>query len=173
MKKILIISILSFAYLVGFAQINRTIWGVTLGKSTKSNVRAVLINKGFSVHTSSKGGYSILTTGIYFGGENWSYASFDFADGLLFKVSFQNNKDDSEALPESVYERLKIALDKKYGRYYYNLVTRDEVTAWSNYSDGKTNILLGLRNHNTEYVNLIYYDTYLMQKTIQKENDEL
>ena len=174
MKKTLIITILCFTSLLSFAQISRTFWGCTLGKSTKSNVRTVLINRGYRITTEQDGSYSVTAKNIYFGGVYWSYVSFSFVNGLLYNVCFQNNEYESVVSPKKVYEKLKIALDKKYGKYYFDLDSDDGNTTWSNYSDGKTNILLSLGDyHYTRYVSVGYYDEYLRQVKKQKENDEL
>jgi hypothetical protein len=174
MKKIMIITILCFTSLVSFAQISRTFWGCTLGKSNKNNVRTVLINRGYRVNTESDGSYTVKSNNIYFGGVNWSYVSFSFVNGILYDVWFQNNEYESAISPDRVYEKLKLELDEKYGRYYFYLGTDDGNTNWSNYSDGKTSILLSVRYYNyTKYVSVSYFDEYLRQVKKQKENDEL
>lgn len=173
MKKLLIVTILFIFPLIGFAQISRTFWGVTLGKSNKTQVRTALVNRGYLVQTEPDGSLSVKLNNVNFGGAMWTYVSFSFVNGYLSQVWFQNNEHQSPIQVDNVYEKVKMSLDKKYRHYYLNLPTEDGNT-WSDYSDGKTNILLGLSTyHYTRYVSLSYEDVYLKEKKKQKENDEL
>ena len=173
MKRILIISILCITSIASFAQISRTFWGVTLGKSNKNQVRTALVNRGYSVQTEPDGSLSAEVNNVNFGGAMWTYVSFSFVNGYLSQVWFQNNEHQSPIRVDDIYKEVKMSLDNKYRRYYFDLPT-DDGNTWSTYSDGKTNILLGLRTyHYTRYVSLSYEDVFLKEKQTQKENDEL
>ena len=173
MKKFLIVTILFVFPLIGFAQISRNFWGVTLGKSNKTQVRTALVNRGYRVQTEPDGSLSVNVNNVNFGGAMWTYVSFSFVNGYLSQVWFQNNEHQSPIPVDNVYEKVKMSLDKKYRHYYYNLPKEDGIT-WSNYSDSKTHILLGVRTyHYTRYVSLCYKDVYLEEKKEQMENDEL
>lgn len=173
MKKLLIISILCITSIASFAQISRTFWGVTLGKSNKNQVRTALVNRGYSVQTDDDGSLFVNVNNVKFGGAVWTYVLFSFVNGCLSRVCFQNNELQSPIQVDDVYIYMKMSLDKKYKRYYFDLPT-EEGNSWSNYTDGKTNILLGLNTYRyTRYVRLWYEDVALREMQMQKENDEL
>ena len=75
-----------------FAQISRTFWGLTLGTSTKQQVKNVLVQKGYKITTEPDGSYSVNPDNVSFGGGYWTYVSFGFVNGKLSTVWFQNNE---------------------------------------------------------------------------------
>lgn len=176
MKKYLLIAILSLASIVSSAQINRTFWGTTLGKSTKNQVRTVLVNRGFYVQTEPDGSLAVKKNNLQFGGAYWSYVSFSFVNGYLSQIWFQNNELESPVNLDTVYSKVKISLDKKYHQYYFDIPTNDPNNIWSNYSDGKSSILLGVRKDgpsSIKYISLSYKDEYLSNMKSHLDEDEL
>ena len=103
MKKLLIISILCITSIASFAQISRTFWGVTLGKSNKNQVRTALVNRGYSVQTDDDGSLFVNVNNVKFGGAVWTYVLFSFVNGCLSRVCFQNNELQSPIQVDDVY----------------------------------------------------------------------
>ena len=100
------------------AQINSSIWGLSIGSSTKQQVKSVINQKGFSIETEPDGAYCIkYPKGVKSGGEWWTYISFTFVNGLLCEVWFQNNEVESISDISANYNRIKRSLDEKYIKY--------------------------------------------------------
>lgn len=170
----LIIILFQFVQISCYSQISRTIWGMTLGKSSKQQVRTRLKNKGYIVQKEPNGSLSVKVDNINFGGAVWTYVSFSFVNGFLSQVWFQNNEIESPIRVDDTYEKIEMSLDKKYQKYRLNVPAYDDGYTMSHYSDSKTNITLVLGTyHNTRYVSLSYEDDYLKEKQNQRENDEL
>jgi len=173
MKRIICSFIILLVSLSCFSQISRTFWGVTLGISTKQQVKNVLVQKGYKITTESDGSYSVTPDNVAFGGGYWTYVNFCFVDGKLSAVWFQNNERQSPLALNDLYDKLKLSLDKKYSSYYYGLPL-DDTTKSADYDDGKTTILLSVRNyHFLQYLSISYEDNALRNKKDQNEVDEL
>ncbi len=156
-----------------FAQISRTFWGLTLGTSTKQQVKNVLVQKGYKITTEPDGSYSVNPDNVSFGGGYWTYVSFGFVNGKLSTVWFQNNERQCPLALNDLYDKLKNSLDKKYSNYYYDLPL-DNTSQNAVYDDGRTSILLGVRNYNyMRYISISYEDNSLSKKKIQNAEDEL
>lgn len=174
MKKVLLITLMFVLSLNGFSQINRTIWGCTLGISTKQQVRTVLESRGYNVLIEPDGSLAVKTNNFNFGGSFWTYVSFCFVNNLLSQVWFQNNENQSIVKINDTYEKVKLSLDKKYRIYYFKLSDMDGYVDNSNYTDKRTTIHLGLFTYNNiRYVHLSYEDDFLQEKKSQQEEDEL
>lgn len=173
MKKIVFVILILLVSLSCSAQINRTFLGVTLGVSTKQQVKTIMTQKGYTVTTDPDGSYSIIADNISFGGGMWTYVSFKFVNGYLSEIWFQNNERQSAVNLKVFFDKLKMSLDKKYAAYYFDL-PMDNVSKCAHYDDGKTAILLAVRNyHYLEYISIGYEDNALSKKKLQKEEDEL
>lgn len=174
MKNLLIIIILALSSQVISAQINRTFWGVTLGTSTPSQVKSMLVQKGYYVEKEPDGALCVKVNNVRFGGAVWTYISFLFVNNQLSQVWFQNNEKQSPIPIENSYDLLKDNLDKKYSKYYLSLRLDEQDEKKSYYSDEKTDILLNVRKyHNIRYVSLSYEDLYLNRVKANKDKDEL
>ena len=175
MKRFLIVVLLFFIALDGFSQINRTIWGVTLGKSTKQQVRTVLIEKGYNVDIDPDGSLAVRVYNVVFGGAHWTYISFSFVNGYLSNITFQNNEQQSPVRIENTYEKLKESLNKKYSFYRLSLPgADDDGHVLTCYSDGKTSLVLDLSYFRSRrYISLFYEDEELQLKKRQNAEDEL
>ena len=148
-----------------FGQITRTFWGVTLGKSTKAQVRSMLIKKGLGTVTTKSNGIWIVAKNeeqggkFSFGGHPWNSAVFDFYNGLLYEVIFSYTiyQDLGKEKIEEEYKSLKSSLDRKYGIYRGTT---------NFYLDENTYINVVLES---DYLMFGYVDRYLNKKKEQSE----
>ena len=174
MKKVLLLIVLSFSSIYCFAQINRVFWGVTLGRSTKQQVRNALVQKGYTVKTEPDGSLCVNVNNVNFGGAYWTYVSFSFVDDKLYQVWFQNNEEQSPIKIDDTYDKLKTNLDKKYGTFVFQVQPTEGTEKVSNYTDTKTLVSLMLRSyHHIRYISLSYEDLNSYDSKIKNENDEL
>ena len=156
------------------AQINRVFWGVTLGQSTKQQVKNVLVRKGYTVKTEPDGSLCVNVNNVNFGGAYWTYVSFGFVDNKLYQVWFQNNEEQSPVKIDDTYDKLKTNLDKKYGTFIFHVQPPEGIEKVSDYADTKTFVSLRLRSyHNLRYISLSYEDLDSYNIKTKKENDEL
>ncbi len=156
------------------AQINRVFWGVTLGRSTKQQVRNALVQKGYTVKTEPDGSLCVNVNNVNFGGAYWTYVSFSFVDDKLYQVWFQNNEEQSPIKINDTYGKLKTNLDKKYGTFNFHVQPTEGTEKVSNYTDTKTLVSLMLRSyHHIRYISLSYEDLNSYDSKIKNENDEL
>lgn len=156
------------------AQINRVFWGVTLGKSTKQQVKNTLVKKGYKVKTEPDGSICVNVNNVNFGGAYWTYISFSFVSDKLYQVWFQNNEIQSPVRIDNTYAKLKSSLDKKYSAFINNVHSIEGTEKVSDYADTKTYVSLRLGSyHNQRYISLSYEDLGSYDVKIKKESDEL
>ena len=147
------------------AQINTSIWGVTLGKSTKEHVKRVIKKKGYKNYDGHDNCFVVLpSSGLDYAGTHWAGVSFDFYNNTLFRIMFIN-MDESYSVYERDFGNLSSMLDKKYHKYY------DFSTDRSIYfDDGKTLVSLMLRDGGLA---LFYTNNRLNALKEKAEDDEL
>ena len=177
MRHILSLALMLVTALTINAQINTHIWGLTIGKSTKQQVKNVLLQKGYRYekvnNKTNVQAYCISPKdGIYFGGSNWEYVFFNFYKNILYCIGFQNEKYNSAVDIYSTFDLLKNRLNQKYSSYitnsdYYEI----------DYNDGETWIWLSIYDDDSSYDNKfisLEYTNYKIFKIIyNEENDEL
>ena len=154
------------------AQINSSIWGLSIGSSTKQQVRSVINQKGFSIETEPDGAYCIkYPKGVKFGGEWWTYISFTFVNGLLCEVWFQNNEVESISDIAANYNRIKKTLDEKYSKYKSFSGKKDDGSVYSDYWDETTTLSINLHIYNgVKYISLVYQNDKL--NSLRQKNDK-
>ena len=159
---------------VCFAQITRNIWGLELGKSTKQQIINVLKQKGFNPTIDDvTNTISVKAGNFNFGGGLWTYASFMLYEGRLYEVWFQNNEYELPVAIFVQFNKIKEALDKKYGQYRYTSTENDSENERA-YFDGNTRFHLSRRIYNNVgYISITYSDDYLLNKKLNGEQDEL
>jgi hypothetical protein len=155
------------------AQITRSFWGLELGRSTKQNVIDVLKQKGYSPQIDNSDNTVYIITGIWnnfkYGGGFWTYASFEFHNGKLMKVHFQNNEEEIIMDIALMYEDISEKLETKYYRY-----KKQDIGQPPYYDDGKTLLSLAYGFHNgIRRISITYYDNTLWEQQHQDEYDEL
>lgn len=136
------------------AQIQRTVAGLTLGVTTKNDVR-----KRFGFSSKAERDYFFVSQ-VQFAGQNWS-ALLSFYNEKLYKVEFLISTAHTHS-PLAI--KLKESLNKKYSQY---LLSSD--TNKTEFSDNKTIVVL--RDYET--VSLSYTDIYLTNKKEEDAEDEL
>lgn len=174
MKRFLFL-ILLFSHICSYGQINRSFWGVTLGKSSKQQVNNTLVQKGFFVETEPDGSLCIHVNNVNFGGAVWTYVSFSFVNGFLSQIWFQNNETQSPIYIFDSYDKVKRNLDTKYRNLSLPISSDEQCIKQCYYTDGTTDILLSIRNYKNKkrYISLSYEDLRLHEKKSKNELDEL
>ena len=174
MRQYILLFILMLASLRCTAQINSSIWGLSIGSSTKQQVRSVINQKGFSIETEPDGAYCIkYPKGVKFGGEWWTYISFTFVNGLLCEVWFQNNEVESISISDIAanYNRIKKTLDEKYSKYKSFSGKKDDGSVYSDYWDETTTLSINLHIYNgVKYISLVYQNDKL--NSLRQKNDK-
>lgn len=174
MNRILAILIMTVSLMTANAQISRTFWGVTLGKSTRNEVRTMLVQKGYKIHTMPDESYAINGDNVYFGGASWTFISFSFVNGYLSQVWFQNNDIQSPIDVDKVYDKLEKNLSDKYTKYHLDIPSNEEGTKWCNFSDDKTLVVIAISQDKIrKYISLWYQDENLAQTKERLEYNEL
>ena len=174
MKRVISLTLMLVAALTIYAQINTNIWGLTVGKSTKQQVKNVLRNKGYSVEVLYDGTIAIAPkSGVYFGGQLWERTYFAFYKNTLSQVAFQTDNESSFNNVYSVFYVLSNKLKEKYGRYY----KFSEEDKYFYFDDGNNTVSISIYNSDVSssiiYVSLSYYNNILDSKRTQSETDEL
>lgn len=148
--------------------------GVTLGKSTKQQVKNMLVQKGYKINTEPDGSYAIETNNLPFGGGYWTYVNFEFVNGRLVGVWFQNNERDSPVNIDNSYEKLRNTLYDKYSQYYLNLPSDEPNIKYIDFSDGSTFVTLSIRTYDFKrFISLGYEDEKLKSLKLKNEFNEL
>ena len=142
MKKIFTIVLLLATVFSVNAQITTDIWGLTVGHSTKQDVRKVFKkNNYYYIENKEFNAFLLVSeSGFRFGSIYWQQAIFGFYNDILMSVNFVL-KPRSLNSSENDYSYLKEKLDKKYKSY---CIFEDDRT--TTYEDGKTRIYIGIRD---------------------------
>lgn len=174
MKRLLTLLLLITLFLGANAQISRSFWGVTLGRSSKQQVKTMLVQKGYRINIEPDGSYAVNANNVAFGGATWSYISFCFVGNILSEVWFQNNEKQSPVNINHVFEKLSKSLYGKYARFHLETTSDEYVEKCSDFSDGRTSLSLSIQSyHSLRYVSLSYGDENLSKKKRRNEYDEL
>ncbi len=147
MKKLLTITLFLLLVLPTNAQINRNIWGFTLGKTTKTQVINFLNSKGYKYETSRGFLYEAsnyidiielnTTNYISFGGAFWNKVEIYIIDDILYDMRFiRNNENQFDA--HKSFESLKYKLNQKYAAY------KQDLGISATYDDNKTCIYIAI-----------------------------
>jgi hypothetical protein len=176
MKKVILSLLVCLTYFCAFSQINKTIWGVTIGKSTKNQVLTILKNQGFkNIGELEDDGFYITDYSgegkIRFGGIPWESMHFCFFNGKLYRIDFYRTFNYRDGYSNSFVKNTVIsALSKKYSDYYFDSTeenNRKEV--W--YYDNVIAINFSEDNNYHDF-SLVYYDFDAFKQKQAKENDE-
>ena len=172
MSQYILLFILMLASLRCTVQIDSSICGLSIGSSTKQQVKSVINQKGFSIETEPDGAYCIkYPKGVKSGGEWWTYISFTFVNGLLCEVWFQNNEVESISDISANYNRIKRSLDEKYSKYKSYGGKRDDGSVYSDYWDETTTLSVSLHTYNgVKFISLVYQNDKL--NSLRKENEK-
>lgn len=163
-KTILIILLLYLIFPCANAQINRNIWGLSLGESTKTQVTNVLRQKGYKYKSNPDGSISFKANNLQYGGGFWTYVNFNFFNNKLSDIAFQNNENACIENIYSMFIGIKDKLEEKYGNY------KSDGLNDIYYYDSQTFLSLQIIDG---YISLIYTDLYLHNLREQKEMNEL
>lgn len=119
MKKIIFVVVFTLVCQIVCASINRTIFGLTLGRSTKAEAIEVVMSKGLSIdgQLESHLGVIISASGrVEFAGYNWDNVSIVTKDNLVASIIFSKKSEDGDKII-SMSQLLLDALNSKYAQY--------------------------------------------------------
>lgn len=137
-----LLSIIVFVLTVSissFAQIQTSIYGLTLGKTTKKAAISIMQRKGYNMEY-NRGPY-VCYKPISFGGVTWSGVEISFMENKVSSITFQIIMGDVSKLT-SFYDNIRTKLDK-YSRYKTGSESGDFWHGRSeDYSDGVVSIHL-------------------------------
>lgn len=169
MKKIVIILILCFPFILADAQIQRTFLGNTLGVTTWNNAKTILSQKGLEIIDNNQQTGTIVVGNVTFSGYPCDFATLHFHKGVFYKIFYYIKcaEIESDILP--VYNNFKEKLKNKYSSY----ITSDDDDSIM-FDDQVSFIYLGHSYSNEMYdTGLIYADKKLDNQRKQADNDEL
>jgi len=160
MKKVVILTVLVCLSLNISAQIQRTFFGLELGKSTSEQVFESLKDKD-AFYETLNGEKSIIVKNTRFGGYEWDYAIFSFYNNLLTSVLFEdfNNPNSGDR-----YDKIIYTIYPKY-REYIKKFTPDT----QSYKDDRTILII---NKEKDNVSMMYSDIELYDEQSVNERNE-
>lgn len=171
MKRISILLIAFTVCLIAQAQITNKIWNLTLGKSSKQQVRSAIAAHRLKIREQGVDYITCSPTKFHFGGETWDYAKFRFYKGQLYLVSFSYNAVISV---KENFDRLKKSLEEKYSQYLrdYDLDTYGDY--FIDFDDNKTTVSLTYNiEHGNDFVGIMYYSDEMMLQRHKHSKSEL
>lgn len=179
MKRSIIISfLLALAIIVtaqdAYSQINRTIYGLQIGKSTEYQTKSLLKSKGHKYKIMPDGSIAVVMDNMQYGGGYWSYMNFKFFKGVLYEIYFHN---DSYHIPidmDNMYTTIQSSLNNKYKQYRKPISPSGTIEKCQYFYDERTWVILTINNsQGQKYISLDYMDDQLNSKNKQSIEDEL
>ena len=170
MKKIVSLALLLVTVISINAQINTNIWGVTVGKSTKQHVEAILKKNGFTKLQHLEDNVIVITDysgsgTIRFGGIPWQSMHFCFYKNILYMINFFKYKAYYDGYSyEYIKTQISEPLLKKYSKYCVE--NQDNILL---FHDGINSV--SFREDN-EDISLNYYNYSIWEKKRQEEYNE-
>lgn len=152
-----------------YAQIQRNIGGIELGKSTKTDVSNLLYARGLYYVWDNEEQAYIVQDKISFGGYRWDYAAYFFYKDILCCVVFTEHADRGDAF-EKMEKELKQSLHDKYKYLSKRVLHTDWIKKYV-YKDKKTTLIFGRETY--KYLKLAYKDNFLDKLKSKNSYDAL
>ena len=176
MKKVFLLMFFVLFCMSGHSQIQRQIFGCTIGVSSRNQVRNILKSKGLKIYSDTS--KSIGIENVSFGGTEWTRATFFFYKDKVINVTFIY-EISSEKGRDFIYDSIKEKIKKKYSKYgsieSYDGTVRilDEDKQIARWDDEQTFCLLSKEQYSQYYsIFLLYEDKELDKKREQEEENE-
>lgn len=168
MRKTLILFSLLFV-LSAQSQIQRSIMGYTLGKTTKTELIKSLKSKGKQILKTKVDDDAIKVKHMKFGGIMWPDIFFTFYNNRLCAVNFIETEESiSQENIDLHWSNIKNNLRYKYSSYLIK-DTGEEL----GYNDNKTKIWTScLYRRGYKCISLLYCDDYLMDIKRNKDSED-
>lgn len=155
------------------AQIQRTLYGQTLGVSTLDDLRKVANERGLSIERLSDVVFEIKS--VTFGGYSWDRASFRYNKKKLVMVSFSKEVSNRNKIEKEILFDIYINLDRSLSNKYSNYLVKrsnDYINAvW--FKDGTTSVELKHADFDISTTLLLRYDDLQSEKMEKGGDDEL
>lgn len=143
--------------------INKHIWGITLGKSTKQDVWNYLHSKGIWYSELENGSITQTQTEFEFVGVYWDYVNFHFTNDRVYKISFVS-RINYNSIDES-FNKIKDMLANKY-------TISKNFGSSRNFSIKDSSTLIELDTYRPgRYSELVFKYTDLKEKEIKLQQD--
>lgn len=168
MRKTLILFFLLFV-LSAQSQIQRSILGYTLGKTTKTELIKSLKLKGKQISKTKADDDAIIVKHMKFGGIMWPDIFFVFYNNRLCAVNFiETGESLSQENIDLHWSNIKNNLRHKYSFYFIN-ENKEELE----YNDNKTKIWSScLYRGGYKCLSLLYCDNYLINLKRNKDIED-
>ena len=166
--------------LCGYAQINRTIYGITLGSNIEE-AKSILESKGLTVASpiETKDGVSIGAINPYFSGIRWDLIVVSSINGKVYAISFNRKSNDVAKEGNDALDLLQKLTDKygiyeaasesgqieTYDGFNFQYVMIDEFTRLTLYSE--------IHKYSECSITLGYVDIELRKIVENKSSDDL
>lgn len=144
--------------------INKHIWGITLGKSTKEDVWSYLDSKGLWHLELENGSITQTQKEFEFIGIYWDYVNYHFTNDKVYKITFVSRMNHRSI--RNYLDKLKGMLAEKYTLSKKFDYYRDEFTL----SDGSTLIEV---ESNYEELIFRYTDLKLKNKKLKQDTNSI
>ena len=168
MRKTLILFLLIFV-LPAQSQIQRSILGYTLGKTTKTELINSLKLKGKQISKTKADDNAIIVKHMKFGGIMWPDVFFVFYNNKLCAVNFI---ETGESLSQENID-LHWSIIKNNLRYKYSFYLIKEIKEELEYNDNKTKIWTScLYRKGYKCISLLYCDDYLIDLKRNKDLED-
>lgn len=168
MRNLFVFFALLFA-ITAKSQIQRTFFGFTLGKTTKTDLVKSLKEKGKKILNTNVNDETIRVNNLTFGGKKWPATFFMFYNNSLCVVSFTDTGEySSEDKLDLDWENISKILSQKYS-VYQKKNTKYEIE----YNDNKTNLWTSNEPYNGyKSIILMYSDNYLFKLKRNKDKED-
>lgn len=144
--------------------INKHIWGITLGKSTKEDVWNYLDSKGLWHQELKNGSITQVYKDFEFAGVFWNYVNYHFTSNKVYKLTFICNAEGSA---KEYFDEIKNMLVSKY-----TFTKKANANSPLKFYIQDTNVLIKLElDYNTLYFK--YIDLKAKNGKYQKDIDSI
>ena len=126
--------------------INKHIWGITLGKSTKEDVWNYLDSKGLWHQELENGEVTQVLDDFEFVGVYWNCINYHFVNGIVSSIDFRSR--DKKSILEDYYYNIRNMLSTKYSISKKGKTRKDkEYHPQYSIKDGTTSVKASLYNY--------------------------
>lgn len=177
MKRILTITFALLISVLANAQIQTKFWGLELSKRYSSLMVAKNIIANKCQYAEIKGNEISASKGS-FGGYDWNFIDFDFYNQSFYLVHFSSYHTTRE-LAKYKFDSLLRALSNKYGDPYNSSDDYEDITRLWITPESQISCTLSINKSESKggdvywYVDLSYYDKYLLVQSKLQDEDEL
>lgn len=144
--------------------INKNIWGIVLGKSTKEDVWSYLDSKGLWYLELENGSITQTQNDFEFIGIYWDYVNYHFTNNQVYKITFVSKMNHRSI--RDYLEKLKGMLAEKY------TLSKKFDYHWDDFILSDSNILIEVKSSYKELI-FRYTDLKLKNKKMKQDTNNI